>query len=167
MTNPIVYDSREDTLQHSMLVRKYISAIIEELNKRKDVHDISKLLLPEKEAFDTVVPKLKNLIYGSEEYHAATKELGEALKHHYACNSHHPEHWIDGVLAMDLVDIIEMLCDWMAAGERHEPKTGIHKSMDINKKARFKLGEQLAQVLLNTALSIEEKEREKLKCKDM
>lgn len=38
-----------------------------------------------------------------------------ACKHHYATNSHHPEHWIKNngeILNMPIADILEMICDW-------------------------------------------------------
>ena len=112
-----------------------------------------------------------------------------ALDHHYAVNSHHPEHFrlwrcdvclrvfqdppLDGrcphcreddvngevvferpltphvgVEGMTILDVMEMLADWKAASERHA--TGdIRKSIEIN-ASRFKIGDQMKAILLNT-----------------
>jgi hypothetical protein len=53
-----------------------------------------------------------------------------------------------GIDGMDLVDILEMLCDWKAATLRH--KSGdIMESLKINKE-RFKISDQLYKILVNT-----------------
>ena len=49
---------------------------------------------------------------------------------------------------MNLLDIIEMYCDWIAAGERHKDGS-IAKSIEVNKD-RFKLTPQLVSILCNT-----------------
>lgn len=50
---------------------------------------------------------------------------------------------------MSLLDLIEMLVDWKAAGERHT--TGaIDKSL-LSNKSRFKYGVELDMILRNTA----------------
>lgn len=115
------------------------------------VHDASKLQEPEKSAFDRMTPKLKGLTYGSQEYKDALAELKPALDHHYANNSHHPEHWkLNGINGMDLMDLVEMLCDWKAATMRHADGD-FGKSMEISEK-RFEIGWQLMQILHNTAI---------------
>jgi|FLOH01.1.fsa_nt_gi hypothetical protein len=55
---------------------------------------------------------------------------------------------------MDLLDVLEMLCDWKAATERHADGD-ILKSIDINVE-RFGLSEQLADILRNTVAYFEE-----------
>ncbi len=144
-----MYDSAKATIQHSARVKHLMNALCHDLTDRAATHDASKLKSPEKEYFDRLTPKLKELKYGSEEYLASLKELGIALKHHYEVNPHHPEHHEDGVNGMTLVDVIEMLCDWIAAGERTKDGT-IEKSLAINKE-RFGLSPQLIQILTNTA----------------
>ena len=143
-----MYDSRPDTIRHKNTVGKYINCIINVLQKRIKYHDHTKLYDPEKTIFDKVTPKLKELTYGSEEYKAQLKEMQEALDHHYKENSHHPEHYENGIRDMDLVDIIEMLCDWKAASERHSDGD-IMKSIEINQK-RFNYSDDLKQIFINT-----------------
>jgi hypothetical protein len=87
------YDSKIDTLTHINRVRHFLNTTIEHMQDRVENHDKSKLSEPEKSVFDRVTPRLKGLTYGSPEYKASLAEMGEALKHHYANNRHHPEHF--------------------------------------------------------------------------
>jgi hypothetical protein len=143
------YDSTADTLKHIMRVRDCLDVLARDLGERGGRHDQSKLDDPEKALFDVMTPKLKTLVYGSEEYKASLAELKPALDHHYAVNSHHPEHYSDGIDGMDLLDVLEMFCDWKAASER--TKGGdFGKSIEIGIE-RFKIAPQLAAVLRNTS----------------
>ena len=143
------YDSTVDTLKHIKRVAELMTQAATELIRRANCHDDSKLKSPEKEAFDKLTPKLKSCTYGSGEYKGYLKELGEALQHHYEFNSHHPEHYRNGVDGMDLFDLIEMFFDWKAASERHEDGD-IFRSISHN-KGRFKMSEQLVSIFENTA----------------
>ena len=143
------YDSKPDTLLHIKRVSQLLTEASIELIRRANVHDDSKLESPEKELFDEFTPKLKNCTYGSEEYKGFLKELKVALNHHYAKNSHHPEHYENGVNGFDLFDLIEMFFDWKAAVERHADGN-IMKSIEINKE-RFNMSDQLCDILRNTA----------------
>lgn len=154
MTNEEI-DFENDTRKHQQLVAKYISIVITMLLERAAIHDASKLESPEREVYTKVVPKLKTLTYGSVEYKETTKELGEALKHHHAMNPHHPEHSkargiiTDDLMAeMNLIDIIEMVCDWLAAIERG-PNGSITKSVAIGEE-KYQLTCQLACILQST-----------------
>ena len=142
------YDSRPETWEHINSVQTNIIAFITLMNQRLLVHDQSKLTSPEVEAFDEWTPKLAKLEYGSEEYDASLEELKPALQHHYAKNSHHPEHYENGINEMTLMDVVEMLCDWKAATERMHDGN-IRKSLTINKK-RFSISPQLYKILENT-----------------
>jgi len=146
------YDSREDTTKHIMRVRKLVRRFRNLLNVRSINHDDSKMSSPEKETFDRVTPKLKSLTYGSDEYRKILAEMKTALEHHYANNRHHPEHFENGIEDMTLVDVVEMLCDWKAASERHDDGD-IMKSIEINQE-RFNLSDQLANILKNTVLDM-------------
>jgi len=143
------YDSRADTLAHIARVRELLEAAARNLIDRGIVHDRSKLEEPEKSAFDRCTVRLKSLTYGSLEYEAAKAELGLALQHHYAANSHHPEHYSNLVGGMNLFDLVEMLIDWKAATERMAGGGDIRRSLEINCD-RFGIDRQLAQILANT-----------------
>lgn len=142
------YDSTADTLQHIKRVNELLIDSATELLNRAKVHDDSKLRSPEKELFDEFTPNLKKMTYGSKEYKNSLEGLKVALDHHYANNSHHPEHRSNGINGMNLFDLIEMLVDWKAAGERHEDGC-IRKSIKINKE-RFEISDQLSEILTNT-----------------
>ena len=143
------YDSKNDTLAHIEKDQEFIGRFNSELNNRGVTHDSSKLSEEEKPYFDIYTPKLKTCTYGSDEYKTYLKELDIALRHHYMNNSHHPEFHKNGINDMSLVDIVEMLCDWKAASERHNDGN-IRKSIEINAN-RFNMSPQLTQILENTA----------------
>lgn len=142
------YDSRPETIEHILRVRELLYITQNKLEARGFAHDQTKLGPNEKPIFDRVTGKLKGLTYGSDEYKASLKDLGPALAHHYANNSHHPEHYTNGVDGMSLLDVIEMLCDWKAAGERHADGS-ITRSLTVN-RGRFKISDQLHAILENT-----------------
>ncbi|WP_198409036.1 DUF5662 family protein [Fibrella aestuarina] len=146
------YDGGFDTLRHIRRVQQLLNLAAIELLRRANVHDDSKFDVKEKFYFDRETPLLAGLTYGSDEYKASLERLGPALQHHYANNSHHPEHFGNGVDGMTLYDVLEMLLGWKAAGERHRDGD-IFKSIEINKQ-RFGLSEQLCQILINTAKTI-------------
>ena len=139
------YDSSKETKEHIKTVAGFIRDLLIKLRHRIIYHDVSKLEPPEKQIFDVVTPKLKGLTYGSDEYKKSLNEMGEALKHHYAENLHHPEHFKNGIDDMDLIDIIEMVCDWKAATLRHADGD-IIKSVEINTK-RFNISPQLSTII--------------------
>lgn len=142
------YDSGPETLEHIRQVARRLKNVQTELADRAWMHDATKLGPDEKPTFDEVTPKLKGLTYGTDEYRASLKELGPALTHHYAHNSHHPECWPNGIAGMDLLDLIEMYCDWAAASLR--TKDGdMAKSIDISID-RFDITGPLADILRNT-----------------
>lgn len=138
-----------ETLEHISNVRNLLNIAVRELLARGEQHDQSKLGDVERPAFTEVTPKLRASTYGSEEYKGFLRELGPALKHHYAHNRHHPEHFARGIAGMNLIDLLEMLLDWKAATMRHADGD-LQRSLDIGRE-RFGIGEQLLCVLENTA----------------
>lgn len=146
------YDSTVDTLLHIKRVSELLNLAATELIRRANCHDQSKLDNPEeKEHYDRLTPILKELTYGSEEYNKSLEELQPALQAHYKNpkNTHHPQHYKNGVDDMDLFDIVEMFFDWKASSER-QADGNIHKSIELN-KGRFKIAPQIIKILENTA----------------
>ncbi len=141
------YDSRADSLAHIHRVRDHIDGFVAEMLARGRVHDASKLDEPEKSAFDQIIPLLDGVAYGTPEYEAVVERARPALEHHYRRNSHHPEHHGPaGVDGMDLFDLVEMVCDWMAAAERN-PADEVKLEYNVR---LFGIEPQLASVLANT-----------------
>jgi len=143
-----MYDSTKDTNDHKEAVKHFMSVAILKLTQRAIVHDASKLESPEKEMFDKYTPLLKDTTYGSDAYKKYLSEMGVALLKHYENNTHHPEHFENGIAGMSLLDLLEMFCDWQAASLRHADGD-IVESIEINRK-RFGMSDQLHRIFLNT-----------------
>jgi len=136
------------TKDHIKNVQIFLNFIGQEIEKRGNGHDKSKLEEPEFETFCEYTVKLATSTYGSEEYKTFLKEMKPALDHHYQNNRHHPEHFEKGIDGMNIIDVLEMLCDWKAASMRH--KNGdILKSIELSTE-RFNLSPQLKNILLNS-----------------
>lgn len=88
-----MHDSTQDTQDHIDKVRDRVYQVTEALNVRAWNHDASKLEEPEKSGYDKLTIALKEVVYGSDEYKTALAEAKPVIDHHYAANSHHPEHW--------------------------------------------------------------------------
>jgi hypothetical protein len=141
-------DSTHDTQEHISKVQVRIAEFQAALDDRAAAHDRSKLEEPEKSGYDVLTAKLADLVYGSDEYRAALIEGRPTIAHHYAHNSHHPEHYENGIAGMSLLDVVEMLCDWKAASERTK-QGSIAASLKHN-RMRFQIDDQLAAILENT-----------------
>lgn len=143
-------DSRLVTTKHIMRVSELLSDAAAELRRRGAAHDLSKFSPIEKGPLDEMqrlIDEEGQALYGSAEYKRRTALLGPMLAHHYAHNSHHPEHYPNGIAGMDLFDLIEMFFDWKAASERGgESVMGIAHSVQ-----RFAIEPQLESILRNTA----------------
>lgn len=155
-TTMSIAECQVETQKHIETVRKYIRFMIDKIDMRGVKHDASKLDTPEVELFAEVTSKLAETTYGSEEYNAFLEKLKPALDHHYASNRHHPQHFVNGVTDMTLIDIIEMFCDWKASSLRQNDGN-LLKSIETNAE-RFNMEGQLKQILMNTARMIDEHE---------
>lgn len=143
-----------ETNKHIHEVQSNIAIFIKELLDRSIKHDQSKLSSPEIEIFGEYTSELEKTQYYNEkgemsdEYKALLEKVQPALDHHYSKNLHHPQHWDGGIKDMDLMDLVEMLADWISATKRNK-NGNIHKSIEVNAE-RFKISSQLAQILENT-----------------
>lgn len=147
-----VYDSKPETKEHIKYVSKALTLFCNMLKWRAKEHDKTKLNSPELKYFDRYTPLLKKLKYGSKEYSDSLKALAPALEHHYKENKHHPEHYPNGVGGMNLVDIVEMFCDWLAASKRTK-KGSMSDSIKISCK-RFNISPQLEKIFYNTLIDL-------------
>ena len=141
------YDSRADSLAHIHHVRDNIDVFVAAMLRRGRDHDASKFSEAEKPRLDEVLPLLEGVAYGSPAWEAAVSRAAPALEHHFRHNSHHPEHHgNEGVAGMDLFDVVEMVCDWMAAARRN-PADGVKVAYNVQK---FAIEPQLAAIIANT-----------------
>jgi Family of unknown function (DUF5662) len=145
--NP-VDKSKIDTQAHQEVVKMYIERLVSMLHDRASYHDATKLMSPELEVFAEYTPKLAKTTFGSPEYDDQLKDMQIALKHHYANNRHHPEHFPNGVRGMNLIDLLEMVADWKASSLRQHTGNAL---VDIEKnQERFGYSDDLAAILKNT-----------------
>ena len=147
------HDSTIETKAHITLVTEYLEKLVAKLTIRAKEHDQSKLMSPEKEAFDKLASSLKSLTYGSEEYNSTLEKVRPAIEHHWKNNRHHPEYHEHGLEDMNLVDIIELFCDWCAATHRHDDGD-IGRSINVNAK-RFKYPGLIGKIFINTCKEYE------------
>lgn len=166
MSRELTDDEKATNVQtqaHIDTVGRLLRLFASQLEERGRKHDASKLVPPEVEMFTLMTKRLAGTTYGSAEYMAMIKgpEMKEALAHHYEHNSHHPEHYpFGGVEGMDLLDVVEMFCDWKAATLRHNDGD-IMKSIGFNRQ-RFKMrGIDLALIFENTVRKLEWEARDK------
>ncbi len=142
------YDSTEDTELHIATVQHRVEEIVNRIGEQVIFHDATKLLEPEKSIYDQLGPIHRRAPYGSPEHAAALALAKTALDHHYAHNRHHPQFHPNGIAGMTLIDLIEMLCDWKAAGEVHVDGS-LEQSITVNAE-RYDISEQLVSILENT-----------------
>lgn len=171
---PIIYDSKIDTLAHIDKVRKnlkyitdqledsilsgdindtpllyriHMRDIIDRLLARGLMHDVSKLDSFEKNMYDEYVPKLKKAEYGTEEYKNILSQMGPALEHHYKSNRHHPEYFENNMNDMHIVDVVETMMDFKGAADvRYQ---NILDTIDYNQE-RFGYDNNLHTLFVNT-----------------
>lgn len=141
-------NARFETAMHIREVQRNIHTIVKELLDRASNHDNSKLESPEVEIFDKFTKHLSGLTYGTPEYTENLKQIKPALDHHYSVSRHHPQHFKDGINDMNLVDIIELFCDWYASTKRTS-SGNIRKSIEYNAE-RFAINPQLVKIFENT-----------------
>ncbi len=137
-----------ETLKHISCVRDNIWILVLELLERAKNHDKSKLESPEREIFGAHTEELSKVEYGTEAYKQLLEKVKPAIEHHYAVNTHHPEHFKNGVNDFDIVDLMEMLCDWVAATKRNK-NGNIHRSIEVNTE-KYNLPPMLVSILNNT-----------------
>lgn len=146
-------DSRPATYEHIEAVRGLILKCVHSLIDRAHEHDKTKLENPELEYFDEYTWRLATAEYGSDRYTSFLKGLKPALDRHYATYRHHPEHHENGIHDMNLIDLLEMVCDWQAATKR-SANGDIRKSIELNQK-RFGYDDGIKKALLNTVEVLE------------
>lgn len=149
MSNNPSSGSEASTLYHIRRVNEFLLRFSQKIIERAINHDATKLHEPEKSGFEAATAKLSECTYNSPEYKASLEQLKPILEHHYRFNSHHPQHYRHGIDDMDLLDILEMFADWMAASER-QLGGSMQGSIDHNRHL-FNMSDQLVRIFENTA----------------
>lgn len=136
------------TTIHKVFVFWYIGKFCINMLWRSLIHDLSKYSWNESEGFIKTIDRLKSTTYGTKQYQKLLDDTRISIDHHYKKNSHHPEHYPNGIEDMSLQDIVEMFCDWQAAVKRH--KDGNIMSSIASNQDRFDIPFELSEIFRNT-----------------
>ncbi len=150
MASKATHKYLDTLLEHKALVGRYVQRVISQLVERAVIHDFSKFGPEELGPYTAMLPRFAKADYGSAEYKACCQAIKPALDHHLANNSHHPEFYPNGVNDMDLLDVVEMVCDWIAASQRAGGDT---LRLDLQ-RTRFGIDGQLYAIICRTARAL-------------
>lgn len=133
--------------EHISRVRNHIETFVQLLMVRALNHDKTKLEEPELSLWKAM-DKEPRYPYGSDEYKDKVKRYEPVFSHHYKYNRHHPEHYEFGVCEMTLVDLVEMLSDWLG----YKDYMTITEAVTVcdQQMERYNMSEELRQILFNT-----------------
>lgn len=153
------FDSKEPVTKEEIMDE--LESIMKDVDIVVDVHNSPNILSCVSIALNKNAPAyidwaIKNNVnfvladctYGSDEYKEFLKGLKPALDRHYKNNRYHPEHFKNVIKGMNLIDVLELICDWKASSERHEDGD-VYKSIELNQD-RFNYSDDLKSILKNT-----------------
>lgn len=141
-----------DTINHVKAVQYFMEQVVVELVKRARVHDGSKLNPPEWDGYAQMIAELKGLEYNSPAYRVVLQGHSDVVRHHYQANDHHPEHFAEGIAEMNLIQIVEMFCDWKAASMRNSGTLVDSLESSCN---RFGIDGLLGKIFVNTVRDLQ------------
>lgn len=133
--------------EHMRKVGTRMRIVCNELMNRTVIHDESKLSEAEiHRGYEAHWDKIdKKIEWGTPEYDKHCEEFKDIIDLHREVNRHHPEFHDNDIRRMDLIDIMEMFCDWWAAGD------DIDFSIEHNAKKYGIENSILHEILKNTA----------------
>lgn len=135
------------TMRHIRTIQGYMTQVGTEWLERTRRHDESKFSTIEIDGYVGIAEATKGLTAGSKEYLDALEPYKKVIQRHYLMNDHHPEHFKNGVNGMNLIQVLEMFCDWIAASTDRE----MHPMQSIDAQCeRFNIDAQLKQIIINT-----------------
>lgn len=137
-----------DVSYHKLWLFWYMLKVCKAVLKRALVHDMTKYSKEEAPLYEELFFELLVVKYGSEAYNALQLKLRPAKEHHFRHNdnTHHPEHWENGIDDMPPLDQIEMLCDWAAAVKGHKDGSFI-SSFTLNLDKRYPVPRKIRDAL--------------------
>jgi hypothetical protein len=138
-----------DLIQHKRWVAEYMQIVANELFRRAVIHDNSKFSSEEFEAYEEAFPGLQKYAYGTDEFRAELRKIEPAIEHHYKANH------LNGIADMDLIQVIEMVCDWLAASKRSQKD--ICQGLEINQR-RFGIEQQVINLISHTVAELKSKQ---------
>lgn len=140
-------DTESYILEHIKRVQFKLIRMIKLLVVRCVVHDKSKLQEPEFSLWVKMdeEPKYR---YGTKEYEDKIKRNKKVFELHYKSNRHHPEHFANGIYDMNLIDLLEMCCDWISYKDDIRVTEAI-EMVEMQSK-RFGFSDEIKILLKNT-----------------
>lgn len=146
----ITDDYLHELVSHKKLVGHYLNQALYKLIRRAIEHDMSKFGPEEFWPYAYQLPRFREVEYGTPDYQECIKAIRPAIDHHFQQNRHHPEHFPEGIGGMNLLDVLEMVCDWMAASQRGG---GGPLRLDLQQK-RFGIDDQLQGLIERTVIEL-------------
>ena len=137
------------TLQHKENIATLLAKFAAELTYRSAVHDNSKFFPDEFDILSDNVCDFNKYLFDTKEEQDLRERLLPASILHRKRNRHHPEHFENGIDGMNIIDLLEMLCDWKSASTRVSGDS-LRKGLPILKK-KYNISSQLLKILENTA----------------
>ena len=140
-------DTKSYILNHIKRVQNKLFKLIIALLMRSQEHDKSKLEEPEFSLWEKMDEEPRYQ-YGSKEYKEKIERYRELFEMHYKKNPHHPEHFMNGISDMTLIDLAEMLCDWISYKDNIRVTEAIE--MVEKQSKRFGYSDEIKNMLINT-----------------
>ena len=140
-------DTKSYILNHRKRVQNKLFKLIVALLMRSQEHDKSKLEEPEFSLWEKMDEEPRYQ-YGSKEYKEKIERYRELFEMHYKKNPHHPEHFMNGISDMTLIDLAEMLCDWISYKDNIRVTEAIE--MVEKQSKRFGYSDEIKNMLINT-----------------
>lgn len=135
--------------KHVHQVQLEMMKLVNVLYQRAEHHDASKLLPGREHDGWELMDQEPTYEYGTPEYYDKLEMYRWVIDMHYKNNSHHPEHYHNNISEMDLLDITEMLADWISYKGENLSYLDAIKIVNEQSK-RFNLSYELQSILLNT-----------------
>lgn len=135
---------------HIRRVNRWLVHFSKAIFDRGQKHDASKLQSPEIEGW-TQMDTEERYPYGSPEYEEKKARYKWLFHEHYSKNRHHPEYFEihqNKSLEMDLLDYIELLCDWL--GYRDSINYTDASELIAQQCKRYGFSQEIYDLLLNT-----------------
>ena len=140
--------------EHQQKVGAVMQKVISELMDRALKHDDSKFTTQQLRDNLVTLPDKWGIQAEGHGYHSPEQEehrkrFAPEIHRHRSAHPHHPEHFGNDVNKMNLIDLMEMLCDWYASAP------DIDQSIDEN-SCDYKIDPHITQILKNTARKLKE-----------
>ena len=146
-------------IKHSQGVGLLLMKVCKELMVRSITHDASKVLEEDLDRHIEAAQKKQELIekhgmtHGDDMDRKFKEEYKDLVEEHVRRNRHHVEYHTNGILDMDLMDVLEMLLDWCQSAADNGDDVEENNSIGINAK-KYGIDPQLTCILRNTVRNL-------------